>query len=206
MTSVVTDFFSSDQRDALQEIANVAMGSAGAGLATVLDSFVHLSIPKISLISAKRIAPVISEGPWGNRSVNAVRQAFYNRINGEAIALFGAEGCTELAELLGHDRTQPVLEQELLLDVSNILTGACLGGIGAQLGTDFGFSAPSILCQDKTIEQLFAMHAPPCNEALLIQIDFSVEARSFTCQLLIFMPRESLVLLHQALASFLESL
>ena len=204
--TVANDFFSADQRDALQEIANVAMGSAGAGLATVLDSFVHLSIPKISLIDSNKIASVISEGYWANRSVNAVRQAFYNRMNGEAIALFGAEGCTELAELLGHEREQQVLEQELLLDVSNILTGACLNGIGAQLGTEFGFSAPSILCQEKTVQQLFTTHAPPCKEALLIQIDFSVEARSFTCQLLIFMPRESLVLLHQVLTSFLESL
>ena len=81
-----------------------------------------------------------------------------------------------------------------------------LSGIGTQLGTEFGFSAPSILCQEKNVQQLFAAHAPPCKEALLIQIDFSVEARSFTCQLLIFMPRESLVLLHQVLTSFLESL
>jgi chemotaxis protein CheC len=201
------EFFSADHRDALQEISNVAMGSAGAGLATVLDSFVHLSIPKLSLVDSDRIASLISEGCWANQSVSAVRQAFYNRMSGEAIALFGAAGCRELADLMGHEGDiEPGLEQELLLDVSNILVGACLNGLAAQLQTQFGFSAPSILCEDKTIAQLFSAYTPVCKEALLIQIDFAVEARSFTCQLLIFMPRESLELLHEALTRFLESI
>ena len=41
---------SQDQKDALQEIANIGMGQAGASIARVLDEFVQLSIPRILVV------------------------------------------------------------------------------------------------------------------------------------------------------------
>ena len=34
--------------------------------------------------------------------VTAVRQSFFNELNGEAITVFSAEGCRDLADLMGH--------------------------------------------------------------------------------------------------------
>ena len=128
-------------------------------------------------------------------------------MEGEAIVLFESEGCKELADLLGHEgEIGPAIQQELLLDISNILVGACLNGIAGQLHAQLGYSAPLILCEDLPIEKVFQIHAPVCDEALLINIDFSLESRSFACQLLIFMPGESLALLRESLDKFLESL
>jgi len=36
-----------DQKDALQEIANIGMGQAGASIAKVLGEFIQLSVPRI---------------------------------------------------------------------------------------------------------------------------------------------------------------
>jgi chemotaxis protein CheC len=196
-----------DQRDALQEIVNVGVGAAGAGLAKVLDSFVELAVPGIQQVPSRDIGATIAVGVWANRRVNAVRQAFYNRMEGEVIILFETAGCKELADLLGHEGDiGSAVEQELLLDVSNILAGACLNGIAKQLDVQLGYSPPLILCEDRPIEKVFEEHPPACEEALLIQIDFKLEARSFTCQLLIFMPGESLAVLQVSLDKFIESL
>src|SRR5882724_5401476 len=111
----------SDHRDALQEIVNIGIGAAGAGLATALNCFVRLSVPKIRQIPSVELGSAISQGAWKDRRVSVVRQAFYNRMEGEVVVLFDARGCHQIADLLGHaGDIGRLLEQELLLDVSNI--------------------------------------------------------------------------------------
>ena len=41
-----------DERDCLQELMNVAYGSATAAITEILDAFAQLSIPKIQIIDA----------------------------------------------------------------------------------------------------------------------------------------------------------
>lgn len=199
---------SPDDRDALQEIVNVGMGAAGAGLAEVLDTFVRLSIPRIQIVNASQITEALQKATWARGEVSAVRQAFYNEINGEVIVLFGPDGCRELSDLIGHEGAAGAreLEQETLLEVSNILVGACMNGVARQLQTEFGFSAPSILCEQKSVRDLFEGRPPICETALLIQVEFSLEARSFVCELLIFMPPESFDRLRLSISSFLNAL
>lgn len=44
-----------DQEEALQEIANIGMGQAGASIVRVLDEFVHLSVPRIVILSPEQM-------------------------------------------------------------------------------------------------------------------------------------------------------
>jgi chemotaxis protein CheC len=197
----------SDHRDALQEIVNIGIGAAGAGLATVLNSFVELSVPAIRQIPSSELGAALSHGAWAGRRVSAVRQTFYNRMEGEVIVLFDSDGCRELADVLGHEGDAgAAFEQELLLAVSSILVGACLDGISSQLQARLGYSAPRILCENLPIAKVFEAHQPKADEALLIHIDFTLEARSFACQLVISMPGASLGPLRASLDDFLDSL
>ena len=201
------EFLSADQKDALQEISNIAMGTAASGLAKVLESFVRLSVPRISSIETARIADRLATSFPKHREVSAVRQAFYSHVEGEVVVVFGEEGCVELADLLGHDRDGgAAAKEELLLDVSNILVGACMNGIARQLGSQLSFSPPEILCRAVPLERVFTGLEPTCEQALLIQIDFSLEARSFACHMLTFFAPESFETLRTSLSRFLESL
>jgi chemotaxis protein CheC len=204
---MIDQFLDSDQKDALQEISNIAMGSAASGLATVLESFVRLSIPRISIIETSRLTARLSETFPGLPEVSAVRQAFYGHMEGEVIVLFGQDGCQELADLLGHSReTAESVKEELLLDVSNILIGACMNGMAHQLGYLLSFSPPAIMCKGVAVDRVFFGHSPVCEQALLIQIDFSLEARSFVCHMLTFLTPESFEPLRSSIARFLTSL
>src|SRR3569832_401393 len=134
-----------DQTDALQEIVNVAMGQAGDSLARVMDSFVRLSVPRIRLIEVSKAASSIADMVGDSEIVTAVRQSFYDQLRGAAITLFSAEGCRDLAELMGYYQSRDEqTEKEILFDISNILVGACLNGIADQLGSDLSFSSPSM--------------------------------------------------------------
>lgn len=196
-----------DQKDALQEIANIAMGTAASGLATVLESFVRLSVPRIRIVETSRMSDCFSAGQPSDRNVSAVRQAFYGQLDGEVVAVFGEDGCNDLADLLGHERgADQAINEELLLDVSNILIGATMNGIVHQLGSELSFSAPAIMCSGVPFAHVFAGQQPISSQALLIQIDFSLEARSFSCHMLTFLTPESFDPLRKSLSRFLETL
>ena len=153
----------SDQRDALQEITNIAMGQAGASLATLLDAFVNLSVPRINMLALTEVAHSIRNLVGTDAEVTAARQSFQGYLLGEAIVIYQQAGCKELAGMMGHaDELDQAAETELLLDVANILVGACLGGITEQLkgistensSGELRFSAPSLMAVNVPPETL----------------------------------------------------
>ena len=50
-----------DQRDALQEVANLAMGQAATRLARLLDSFIELSVPRVRVVAVSEAAQAVAE-------------------------------------------------------------------------------------------------------------------------------------------------
>ena len=97
---LVIDEYSEDQLDMLQEIVNIAMGQAASSLAQVLDVFIELSIPRIKLVSAEEVVDVVQDIIGLDEHVTAIRQAFYNELNGESIIFFDSNGCNDLAGLM----------------------------------------------------------------------------------------------------------
>ena len=177
-----------EQQEALQEIANIGMGQAGASIAQLLDHFVILSIPKIVTMQPDNVAAALlrTVGP-GN--ISAVRQAFHSILRGEAVVIFGEQRCNDLADLMGYESVvDHIGELELLLDVSNILVGACLGGIAEQLKSDIGFSAPSLMVDRVPVEAMLRADDVSWSNALLVEVNFRLEGRSFACHLVILMP------------------
>lgn len=193
-----------DQKDALQEIANIGMGQAGASIAKVLNEFVQLSIPRILVVPPEKIAASLAS-VVGDSTVSAVRQAFHSAMRGEAIVIYGEHRCNDLADLMGYERDlDHAAERELLLDVSNILVGACLGGIAEQLDMSIGFSAPSLLADAVPMNDLLNSCDISWNTALLVEVSFRLEKRSFACHLVMLMPESEVAALASALDRFLE--
>ena len=196
-----------DQRDALQEVSNIAMGQAGASLAALLGVFVQLSVPRIDVIDMENINPALVALVGGDIPVTAVRQAYNGALRGEAIAIFSEDGHADLSELLGYDGPAgPNEQQELLLDTSNLLIGACLTAIAELLSTKISFSAPSIMARNTPAGQLMTGAPTEWKYALLVEVNFTLEARRFTCHLTQFMPEPSIEPLRQSLDSFMAAL
>lgn len=196
---------SEEQRDALQEVANIGMGQAGASIATILDEFVQLSIPRILILRPEEIGEAIGTAVGGG-AVSAVRQAFHGHLRGEAIVIYGHQRCNDLAELMGYEADlDPATEHELLLDVTNVLVGACLGGIAEQLKTDVGFSAPSVAADRVSAADLIRAEEVKSTCALFLEVNFKLEQRSFACHLIMLMPEAEIVSVGAAVDRFIES-
>lgn len=198
--------YTEDQADALQEVANIAMGQAGDSLARILDNFVTLSVPRIRQIDAQELADTVT-AMVGEEEVSAVRQAFYNSLRGEAIVIFAQSGADELAELLGYDcELDAAIEQELLLEVGNLLVGAILNGISDTLGAELGFSAPSLMAEHTPLREVLTPGQLTWEQALLVEVNFSVEKHRFKSHLLMFMTEETIDTLRDILDQFIDNL
>lgn len=192
-----------ERRDALAELVNIGMGQAGDSLAKLFDTFISLSIPRIELVQPREVTHAIAQLVDYAGPVVAVRQAFSSRIRGEALVIYAADGCDALADLV----TYPdVSSDELLLEISNVLVGACVGGLAAQFSLDLCFSPPSILGAHASIHDLLDVECLPWDHALLAEVNFRVVDRAFRCHLLTFWPDESIAVLLQAVDAFLATL
>ncbi len=205
---------SNDQRDALQELTNIAMGQAGASLATLLDEFVDLSVPRIRVVTVVDLPQALADLVGKNNLVSAVRQSFQGYLRGEAIIIFGEPGCRALADLMGFEGELGVSgENELLLDVANVLSGACLGGMMEQIrgfaeisGTaELGFSMPSVMARQVVAEQLIDPKKVQWSHALLLEVNFTIKNRNFIAHLTMLMPEEGIEKIRGIIDEFIAS-
>ncbi|MBA1148680.1 hypothetical protein H0Z60_16645 [Ectothiorhodospiraceae bacterium WFHF3C12] len=198
--------YTEDQLDALGELVNIAVGQAGASLARVLDTYVRLSVPQARVVSAAAVSRAVTElTPEGTHDT-VVRQAFFSAMRGEAIVLFGRQGGRGIGDLLGYQAFHDAASEEVLLDVSNILVGAVLSGLGEQIGARFGFQAPTVLGRETELSELLEPAAVPWSQALLIEVDFEVESRGFSCHLVLLMPEDAIERMRAVLNRMLAAL
>lgn len=200
-----THFLNEDQNEALVEVYNLGMGRAGAALGELLDTFVTLTMPETELVEASQLAEIIEKRIKSSQPVSAVRQAFYSDLRGEVCVIFEIESCRKLAQLMGYDADEPGIEQELLLDITNIIAGACLSSVAEQLEEEFSFSPPSIMDENVSLEELFSHYTLPWKHALLSRVRLELKQHAFTNTMLVFLSDDSIDKLRAALDRFIES-
>jgi chemotaxis protein CheC len=166
-----------------------------------------LSVPRIEFVRLEQLGDLAALSEWKDDAGYAIRQAFYDELEGEVIVLFGSEGQAHLSHKLGYDGDlSSTGDQEPLLDFSNVLVGACMNGVGQQLHLDLSFSPPSVLCVNKPLATALASLTLAVSHALLINVQFVLQDGSFKSQLLILLPEASILVLKGAVERFVESL
>lgn len=196
---------SSDLRDCYQEIANVAMGRAGDLLARLLDVFVELPIPNVNFIEVSELRMALKDVE-ANESTSGVCQGFISAgISGEALLILNDSSFKDVASLMNYQYDDDAgTELELLMDLANVLIGACLKGISEQLDIDFSQGHPVVLGQNRRISELIANNAVKWKRTLAIEISYSIENYPIKCDLLLLFTEKSMQILNNKLAYLLE--
>lgn len=189
----------------LQEMANIAMGQATNLLAQLLNVFIHQPIPKVAMIARSELNMAISAID-GNNHYSAVCQGFVGAgVSGEALLLFSDSSSEEMARLLCHnDSSSSAPKMEVLLDMSNILFGAFIKGLGEQLDIQFGLSRPTILGRHQQIGELLEHHRQQTEKLLCIEISYELEQQHINCNLLVLLTAASVKRLEQRLIYLME--
>ena len=97
-------------------------------------------------------------------------------------------------------------EVELLLDVGNVIVGACLNGIAEQLEVDVNFSPPSVVATNIPVDTLFDPKKMNWKYTLLLEVNFGLENMRFKSHLFTMMSEDTILTLKKDLDGFLEDL
>ncbi len=182
-----------DKIDAYREVANVAMGRAGEQLADLFGEFIKLPVPNVNMIESNELQMAIAEIQESDY-VSAVSQGFSSiGLHGEALVIFNETSFDSMIKLLKYDQRQVTeeLEVEALMDVSNILTGACLNALSEQLSTVFNRSHPIILGRHCDLEEMLENNVSRWNRVLATEIAYEIENHDIQFDLLLLFPSDA---------------
>lgn len=185
--------FSEDLRDAFTEIANIAVGQTADKIARSFSAFVVMPIPRVHLIESADILMALTALD-GEESVSAVTQPFYAEgISGEALLLFGNNKRADLSKLMGYEDTDDEREQlEHMLELASLLNGSCIQSVLAQLEIDVLIGYPVVLGLSKSLADMFAGHKFPWDKTLAIELNYTFEGFSTTCDLVLLFHQNAL--------------
>jgi len=183
-----------DKLDACREMVNIAMGRAGENLAQLLGEFIDLPIPNVNLIESNELSMAVAEINR-NDSVSAVSKGFVSEgISGEALVIFNDTNSQNIVELLKYTASHSSngLALEALMDVSNILIGACLNGLSEQLNVAFSHTHPVLLGQHKGLSTLLSDNVQRWGKLMAIEIGYAIKARDIAFDLLLLFPGDAM--------------
>lgn len=192
-----------DAMDSYQELVNVAMGRAGALLAGVLGNFIQLSIPRVNLFEGGELHMTLAH-VTGRDNVHAVSQGFVARdLAGEAVLIFNDASFADLGRILARhdDDIDELVKTELLMDMANLLIGACLKGISEQLERPFSEGRPVILGRNARLDEMLAGRHGLWRPTLAVEVGYRVEGHDINCDLLLLFTQDSLPTLDRQLAA-----
>ncbi|PHR85539.1 MAG: response regulator [Colwellia sp.] len=195
---------STELRDCYQEVANVAMGRAGDLLARLLGVFVKLPIPNVNFIEVSELSMAL-KAVEASESTSGICQGFISAgISGEALLILNDSSFKDVASLMNYQYDEDEgTELELLMDLANVLIGACLKGISEQLDIDFSQGHPVVLGQHRKISELIANNTK-WKKTLAIEISYSIENYPIKCDLLLLFTEQSMQTLNNKLSYLLD--
>lgn len=201
---------SADREDALREAINIGMGAAGAALAEALGTFVRLSVPEVKEVPPGAVVDLLA-ARWAERQVNASYQAFYGEVSGEALAIFDDTAGRSVADLLGHDVNDQSSDEgrsadEILLELGNLMTGACVNGIVDRFNEPIHLAPPVLVCQAGDLRATLHPTPTTASRALVVCIDFAIDERQFATRVGIVISEASFATLDEAIDRFFADL
>lgn len=209
MKDVLTEL----EQDSLQEIMNMAFGSAAADLAEVVDVFVQLNAPEVQLFTVQSLEAHLVSAIPSFEEARVVEQHFRGDSDGVALLVFppGAEHKLVSFFQAGHEElmesdTILELEKEVLMEIGNILIGACVGRIFDLLKRAVSYLPPRITSGTAFRDLVAAGTFADDDFAITIQTQFDFEDREVSGRLVLINRQHSLPVLREALAEFWNGL
>ncbi len=193
------------RRDIYMEVANVAIGRAADALARHFNVFVHLPLPNVNIFEVSELHMALRDLA-DNDQVSGVCQGFSGEgIAGEALVLLSDSSVSDLKKLMKVPTESEQLEElELLMDVSNILVGSFLNGLGEQSEVRFFQSSPVLLGQHISIDSVIENTSGSFKKTMTFEVSYNIDGTSIRCDLLFMFVDESLPLLDNKLAYLME--
>lgn len=185
-----------DQRDCLQEVANVATGQATSSLANMLDEFVEMDVPTIDIVSSSsQIESILDKK---NNKVSAITNNAFNseRLSGNTILFF--TGLTdEVLEKIHlntvSDANNSQCLEKILQSLSKTLCSRFVDTFYEQLELTCVQAQPVIIADNKSQDTHESMdRILNWEQSIAVSVNYIVESHAFSCRMLLLFPDENI--------------
>jgi chemotaxis protein CheC len=175
------------ERDALGELANIAMARAATSLRQMIQHEVLLSVPEIEILSPEAAVQAVSRP--GNPNLVAVRQDFKGIFSGRALLIFPEANSLELVRVIV-GRQLPLedivdLEDEALAETGNIILNSWVSVLANLLNQPLKMSLPVVIRRDQ--HSIFKSSDAKDSRILFLHIKFDVRTEAIQGYLALMM-------------------
>jgi chemotaxis protein CheC len=201
---------SEEEKEILQEIMNIAFGKAAADLAEVINIFVVLSVPYIKVLKAAELPDYLKGQVSEYNKISIVEQNFWGDFKGSAFLVFQASAGKELLAIFGDGNDTSsfemadALEKETLMEIGNILIGACVGKLAELLKDSVTYSPPRVVTENTPNDAIPPSLFDADSSAIVLKTLFSFEERNVNGFLFLVTSHDSIQWMKKALVEFME--
>lgn len=140
-----------DQIDALKEFMNISIGAATANVASLLNAFATMHIPRIAICNSDELIPTIESDVDVQSKYYVMKQLFAGKFGGECMFVMKASSANNLGNYL-YDVTNPSDDDinDAVIELTNILSSTLISRLTQELGVQVQFFAPSLQIVDSS--------------------------------------------------------
>ena len=196
-----------DEKDCLQELMNVAYGSATAAISEILDAFAKLSIPKIQIINASDLKNYLSDELKLNEEYLVSLQQINGILSGENMFVIDKQSAKNISHKFGLEDEEITDEEiyDIVLEITNILSSSTIGKLAEDIEASVSFSAPTIV-NLTSFNQLNNLFINKYEKVIIISTQLRFEDLNINAELLIFTTDNSILYIKEKLNKILDEL
>lgn len=189
------------QEDAIKEVGNIGMGHATTSLSKMLDKKIDITLNSIRFVPLVYVPDLVRN----EDTVIGVIQQLKGNINGYLLLMLSKDSAKFLTKIM---LDEPVdkdtfneMEQSLLKELCNIMSGTYISAISNFLGIAIMLSPPSQVYDmaEAIINQLVGMMITDAENVLFLRTEFNVHTEKLYGKILIFTDTASLAKILEAI-------
>ncbi len=173
------------EEDYLKELINISFGLAASIIGDMLATKAELMIPKVSIHPIDKLYSVVKKRTDDNVDTLLIKQFFQSTLNGDAYFMLSLKDATKIAKLLFKKDEIDAREAEgVAMEITNILTSACIGQIAQMSSSRTIFLPPEIIKHERLLE-LGTEDLKNFTQFMLIETKLNLETEGISGQMLI---------------------
>lgn len=178
------------EKDIIKEILNIGLARAADSYATVAQDRVLLKVPDLRLIQLQDLVTMVQQYE-GTHTL--IQSDIKGELHGTTLMLFSKDHIEKLTEVclgpdFGHKDSMTDMQESLLLEISNIITGALVTQMANILKTDL-YGSPPLAPKGSMADSLrdILVHHPLFQPLIFTVItEFTNKSRHLELPLLLF--------------------
>ena len=196
-----------DEKDCLQELMNVAYGSATAAITEILNAFAKHSIPKIQIINANDLKAYLSKELNLDVEHLVSLQQINGTLCGENMFVIDKQSAKNIAYKFGLEEHEVNDEEiaDVVLEITNILSSSTISQLAEDMETNVSFSAPTVKTIT-SIDELKNLFISKYEKVIIISTQLIFEDLDINAELFIFTTDNSILYIKEKLNKILDEL